>query len=284
MIQIELIRDARICDFEYMLLELNCYRTFLSEELARRTKAHPRYSQRAFARDLGMSAGELSEVLQQKRRLSVRSALKVARYLSLNPTETKHLLYLVQLDGAEETKEVLDRGSWQPLPGDGATGLDRFRLVSDWTCFAILNLAECDNFRPRESWISRRLGISAAQVRVALGRLERVGLAKKVQGRWLFPKGDIAAPEGVPSESIRAYHAQILERAARALELQPAHEREFAGVGFAADPKQLPAMKKDVSHFLDEMVAKYGKGKNRTEVYQLEMALFRLTEGDSNGH
>lgn len=267
-----------------MLLELNDYRTFLSEELARRTKAHPRYSQRAFARDLRISAGELSEVLQKKRRLSVRSALKVARYLSLNTTETKHLLFLVQLDGAADSREALERGPWQAMAADASAGLDRFRLVSDWTCFAILNLSECDGFRPIESWMAKRLGISASQTRVALGRLEKVGLAKRTQGRWHFPKGDIAAPEGVPSESIRAYHGQILERAARALELQPVHEREFAGVGFAVDPKQLPAMKRDVSHFLDEMIAKYAKGKNRTEVYQLEMALFRLTEGDSNAN
>jgi uncharacterized protein (TIGR02147 family) len=267
-----------------MLLEMNCYRTFLSEELARRTAAHPRYSQRAFGRDLGMSPGELSEVLQEKRKLSVRSALKVARYLSLNATETKHLLYLVQLEEAGEERAALEKGPWQRLEGELPGGLERFKLVSDWTCFAVLNLSECENFRSSESWIARRLGISAAQARVALGRLERAGLAKKVKGRWSFPKADIAAPEGVPSESIRAYHAQILERAARALQLQPVHEREFAGVGFAADPKELPAMKRDVAHFLDEMVAKYAKGKNRTEVFQLELALFRLTEGGSNAH
>lgn len=267
-----------------MLFEVNCYRAFLSEELARRTKAHPRYSQRAFARDLGLSAGELSEVLQQKRRLSVKSALKVARYLSLNATETKYLLYLVQMETAGAEPETLNRGPWQSLGEDAAGGLDRFRIVSDWTCFAILNLSECDNFRPQESWIARRLGISAAQTRVAIARLERVGLAKKIRGRWTFPQTDVAAPEGLPSESIRSYHRQILDRATRALELQPVHAREFSGVGFAVDPRHLPAMKREMGEFLDQMVARYAKGKNRTEVYQLEMALFRQTEGDADAH
>lgn len=266
-----------------MLLELTCCRTYLSEELARRARAHPRYSQRAFARDLGMSPGELSEVLQDKRRLSLRSALKVAKALSLNPTETKHLLYLVQMQATGIVDHSIDVGGWKPIAEDPAASRDRFRLVSDWICFALLNLAECSNFRGREEWMARRLGVSRQEIRVALGRLERIGLVSKERGRWIFPAADVAAPEGVPSEAVRNYHRQILERATRALEIQPVDQREFAGVGFAVDPRQVASLKKDIANFLDECVAKYARGKHRTEVYHMEMALFRMTEGEGDG-
>ena len=267
-----------------MLLELNCYRTFLSEELARRIKAHPRYSQRAFARDLKMSAGELSEVLQQKRRLSVRSALKVARYLSLNPTETKHFSISCSSTARKSLAETLERGSWQPMAADDTAGLDRFRLVSDWTCFAILNLAECDGFRPVESWIARRLGISGAQARVALGRLERVGLARKGSGPVAFSQGRLRRARrravGVHSRVPRADSGESGAGPRASARARARVRRSWV----RGRPQAAPRDETRREPLLDEMVAKYAKGKNRTEVYQMEMALFRLTEGDSNAN
>ena len=56
-------------------------------ELARRTRSNARYSQRAFARQLGMSPGELSEILRGKRPLSLKAMLKVARSLGLTGEE-----------------------------------------------------------------------------------------------------------------------------------------------------------------------------------------------------
>ena len=55
-------------------------------------------SQCAFAKQMGLSAGELSEVLRGKRALSLRSTLRVASSLGLGPAETRHLITLAQLE------------------------------------------------------------------------------------------------------------------------------------------------------------------------------------------
>jgi hypothetical protein len=67
-----------------------------------------------------------------------------------------------------------------------------------------------------------------------------------------------------------------LNKAIEALETHPVDERDITGIGFAVDPKHLPAIRKEISDFQDRLIAQYSKGK-RTEVYQLEMALFRLS-------
>jgi uncharacterized protein (TIGR02147 family) len=261
-----------------MLLQSGSCRRFLSEELARRSRANPRYSQRAFARQLGLAPGELSEVLSGRRPLSVKSAMKIACALGLSPAETRHLVYLSQLErvgAAEPTEEPQDALRTQQLT------LDMFHIVSDWYCFAILNLADTDDFRSETQWIARRLGISPAEAKVALERLERVGLLERdpaTQGRTLRVARDyVLSPSGVPSEAVRSYHRQILKKASEALELQTVEEREISGVGLAVHPKHIDAIKKEMSEFQDRIVAKYGKGL-RKEVYHLEMALFRLTE------
>ncbi len=264
-----------------MILKTNSYRNLLVEELNRRQRLNSRYSQRAFARNLGMSAGELSEVLRGRRSLSLKSALKVAKSLGFNTTETKHLLHLTQL---EKSQALGAEG----MIADVHLGLEKqemslevFEMVSDWSCFAILNLADCQDFRFDEKWIAKRLGIQASMVHVSLQRLERVGLVKVQNGRRVIDKEYVFAPSGIPSGAIKNYHREILKKAIEALDLQKLEEREISGLGMAIDPEDLESMRKDIQEFQDQMVAKYAKTKKGKEVYQLEVSFFRMTKGES---
>ncbi|MEQ1876140.1 MAG: TIGR02147 family protein [Bdellovibrionia bacterium] len=258
-----------------MLLRTNSPKQFLSEELARRQKANPRYSLRAFARHVGLSPGELSELLNDKRKLSVKSAVRIARALSLNTTESKHLMYLAQLDRGE---------GLELLSGDGAArtreeiSADLFEVVSDWVCFAILNLNDCVGFSWKPAYLAKRLGVTVQHITVALERLERVGLVKNNGGKRTVDREQVIANPNVPSEAIRTYHKAMLAKAADALDFQKITERDISGIGFAVDPKNIESLRKDLSEVLEHLMEKYQNGK-KTEVYQLEIALFRLTEG-----
>ena len=264
-----------------MILNANSYREFLLEELARRQQVNPRYSQRAFARHMGLSAGELSELLRGRRALSLKSALKVARALELNPTETKHLVHLAHVEkslrsGADDTlisQNRSDRGE--------QIAFDTFHIISDWYCMAILNLADCTGFSWNPNWIAKRLAITVAQVQSALERLERVGLVNQEYGRRWINKDHIYTAGGTPSEAVRTYHRSMLKKAADSLDFQKVSDRDVSGIGFAVDPKHLPSMQRDIEEFQEQILAKYSKGK-KTEVYQLQIALFRLTEGEKN--
>ncbi len=250
----------------------------MSEELARRQKANPRYSLRAFARHIGLSPGELSELLRGKRKLSLKSAVRVAKSLSLNSTECKHLLYLAQLDQGEGT-ELLDQVKG-PKSKEELTA-EMFHLVSDWACFAILNLSECSGFSWKPSYISKRLGITTPHAQSAVERLERVGLVKEINGKKRVDPDHVVAAPGVPSEAIRNYHKSILQKAIDALDFQKMNERDISGIGLALDPKHIDSVKKEIADFQDQLTEKYQNGK-KSEVYQLEVALFRLTEGETH--
>lgn len=256
------------------------YRGYLSAVLVQRMQANPSYSMRAFARSLGLSAGELSEVLRGKRKLSLRSAERVAEGLHLDAKEREHLVRLV-LD------ERRDRAPASLVPLDGPEPPkakrelteDRFGIVADWYCFAILNLAQCEGFRWDEAHIARRLGIKRTEAREALERLENVGLLKRSYRGLEVDDSFVMSPDGIPSEAIRAYHKQILAKAAVALDEQPVEEREIAGVSFAINFKLVGPLKKELSQFLDHIAQKYGAGKKRTEVMHVELACFRLSRG-----
>jgi len=262
----------------HLLLESNSVQEFLTRELDRRVKVNPRYSQRGFARNLGLSPGELSEILRGKRKLGLKASLKISRAMGFNPAETKHLLHLSQIEKSKDWN-IETRLTTEPAPlTASAVDQDVFHLLSEWFYFAVLNLVETSDFTWNSIWIAKRVGITRAQAKIAMERLLRVGLVKRENGRTKSVNDIVLSTAGVPSEAIRNYHKQLLKKAIDALDFQPVQERDISGVGFAFNPKDIESIRREVSEFQDKLISKYGKGK-LTEVYHLEIAFFRLSEG-----
>lgn len=71
------------------------YREFLREVLAMRVKRNPHYSQRAFARDLGLLPSRLNQILNGKLGLSPVAALQLAGRLGLQSGERDFFYDLV---------------------------------------------------------------------------------------------------------------------------------------------------------------------------------------------
>lgn len=264
-----------------MLLQSKTVQEFLSRELDRRVQVNSRYSQRGFARSLGLSPGELSEILRDKRKLGLKGALKISRAMGLNPAETKHLLFLAEVEKSKEWN-IETRLTTEPAPmKTGAVDNDVFHLVSEWFYFAVLNLVDTADFRWNSIWIAKRLGITRTQAKVAMERLLRMELVKKHNGRVVCNNDAVLSTTGVPSEAIRQYHKQILQKALAAIDFQPVQERDISGVGFACDPRDIESIRREILDFEQNLAAKYRRGK-LTEVYHIEVALFRLTEPGGN--
>jgi uncharacterized protein (TIGR02147 family) len=260
-----------------MVLATQSCREFLEWELTRRTRANPRYSVRAFAQHLGLGAGELSEILRGKRRLSLKAAAKAAASLGLNEHEMKHLFELVTLEklrASGHNVAAVEKDADSPA----SLTAELFTLVSDWYCLAILNLKDTHRFRWDTKWIASRLGISEIEVRSAIDRLVRVGMLEKKGKTYSQPKDFHIDPRGIPSEAVRSFHRQMLEKASQAIELQQQADREVTGLTLACDKAALPAMKKELTSFLKSFNSRFGKGKKLDAVYQLELALFQLTQ------
>lgn len=263
-----------------MLLESVSVQEFLGRELDRRVKVNPRYSQRGFARSLGLSPGELSEILRGKRKLGLKGALKISRSMGLNPAETKHILHLAQVERSREWN-IETRLTAEPVPlTSSSVDNDVFHLVSEWYYFPILSLFETKDFRWNSIWIAKRLGITRTQAKVAMERLLRMSLVKKELGRFVC-SNDLVSTGGAPSEAIRQYHRQLLSKATHALDFHPVQERDVSGVGFACDPRDMEAIRMEIRDFEQRLVSKYRKARGATDVYHIEVALFRLTTGES---
>ena len=78
-----------------MIFDCKSIPEYLFNELDRRLQHNSRYSQRAFARDLKLSPGALSEILHGKRPITAKLVFKLQKSLGLNPVEVHHLLGLL---------------------------------------------------------------------------------------------------------------------------------------------------------------------------------------------
>lgn len=257
-----------------MIYNYNSIHEFLQDELRRRVQSNPRYSLRSFARNLRLSPGALSEILKGRRDLSLKAVNNVAKAIGLNTEECKHLLQLAHQAKVKKSEfPALTATREQHIIDQ-----DLFSLISEPHHFAILNLLDCEKFEWKANWIAPHLGITLLQAQMAMDLLIRLGLVAKRNGRYVGKSEHLASSHEIPSAAIRHYHRQILEKAIAALDTQEISERDISGSGFAVDPTHLPALKKEIHEFQERLLAKYGSGK-KTEVYFLEMALFKLTQG-----
>jgi len=266
------------------MLEARSYQEILKTHLESRCRTNSRYSLRAFARDLGMSSGRLSEILNGKLGMSELAAKQVARRLGLSAEETDHFCMLVVASDArsrvKRSKALSHLAQLQVHHNEMAQlQLDAFKVISEWYHFALLELTTLKGFKSDAAWIARRLGITRFEVNQAIPRLKKLGLLDEKNGRLFQTEVNLATPSDVPSEALKNFHAQVLKKASDALLMQTVEERDVTNLTIAIHSKELPKLKQKIREFRREFNGTVESNRlNRDQVYMLAIQFFRLTE------
>ena len=260
------------------------YRTILREELEARCERNPRYSLRSFARDLGVGPARLSDVLNGRYGLSREAALLMGTRLGWSDSESSQFCDLVESEHARARKSrtIAKKRVDAHQQNYSQLTADAFQVVSDWYHYAILELASVVDFQSDPKWIAARLGISEHIVISAIERLKRLELLEVVRGKLRATDAVTASPDGIPSEAIKKFHRQILEKALSAIHLQTVDERDFSSMVLSIDKAQLPRAKKEIKKFRRHFDSLFLKTKKKDEVYCLGIQFFRLSEKTGN--
>ena len=268
----------------FMRNETSDYRRILREKLAERCERNPKYSLRAYARDLKIAPARLSNILNGRFGLSREGAKQICERLGLSTTETENFCDLVDSKHARsqsQRKQATARlqGKSDPF---GTLALDSFKVVSDWYYNAILELTLVHDFKPDADWIAKRLSISPHQASDAITRLLSLDLLEEKKGT-LRPTGSyFTNAAGIPSDAVRKFHGQTLEKAKSALILQAPIERDFSNLTLAIDPKDLGEVREMIKRFRNELATKVTHSKKKSRVYNLSVQFFALDEIQEN--
>lgn len=239
-------------------------RHVLQNELARRQSKNANYSLRAFARDLGIGVGSISEVISGKRELAPKNRQKVLQNLDLSAEQKK------QFANASSNKKKTPAQEHQLLLED------QFKLISDWYYLGILNLAKLKSNRAKPQWIATRLQIEAYQAIEAIERLQRLGLLKIEKSKLVRTSQPLTTSRDLPSTAIRKHHSQNLQLAEKAIHKVPVELREFGSVTMPVNLKNLSKLK-ELLLKTRKKAADLLEDEQATEVYTLAFQLFPIT-------
>lgn len=254
--------------------------SILKKEFESRKVNNPKYSLRAFSRDIKISPGFLSEVMQSKKKISVDKAMEIGQRLGWSWRESQILLQTSQLGLAKSKRAQkflkLEISNSEALYGKfERLKVTQFSSVSNWYCMAILEMTELPSFKADPKLIAQQLGIQTQEADVAFEKLKAADfIAQNPDGRWV--KKINASVKDTPSiAEIRKFHRQHLVNAAQALEEQAPENRNISGITMAINSKRIPEALELIREFRSRMSSLLETGE-KDKVYHLAIQLFQL--------
>jgi uncharacterized protein (TIGR02147 family) len=212
-----------------MLTYVTNHQDYLKNELKVRSLRNPLYSQRAFARDIGLSASSLNEYLKGRYSLSSARVSQISKSIGLTNEQKTHWVDLLSANTAknDEDKKVSQiRVNARLQAQKHSITIDEYKVISDWYHFAYLELIEMNAAMYSDlKTAAKSLGIDLKTLKAAVGRLETIGFLIRNEVGLYQVDSMTSVGDEIPSEAIRHYHAQILRKAAAALENQPMNQR-----------------------------------------------------------
>lgn len=266
------------------------YHQVLLNELAKRKQLNSSYSLRAFARDLGLAAPTLSDILKGKKGLSQKSAERIADQLKLKEYpksifvqsvmakhgRSMHLRNLAQ----EQLNFLLAQNRYHEID------LDKFKIIADWYYFAILEFFETNNPKKTIKDIATRFNLDLSTTETALNTLQTLGLIEYQDSNWKKTYKDLSTPTDIPSTYIRQNHLQIMKKAEESLLRDSVEERDFSNITLALSSEQIAYAKAEIQKFRRKLTNKLNEAsKSKDRVYNLTVQLFpidiKISSGDS---
>jgi uncharacterized protein (TIGR02147 family) len=216
----------------------------LRQALLERSEKNPAFSLRAFARATGISHTVLSLVLSGKRRLSKKAAAKLADYLELDPEDRLRVM-----NTYSKTKPI------EP----SSLSLDAFSVIADWPHIAIMRLLDSPandlGSKLEARGVARRLGVTILEAKLAIERLQRLGLMYQTAGgRWTSKGRSLKVDDTISKPATRKFHKRLLEKAAESVEQDDLEESSvFEAVSLVIDPKHIEYAKERIRALHQEL-------------------------------
>lgn len=259
------------------------YRSVLKNALVAKDEGRENLSLRALSKKLEVSTSFLSEVLNGKKGISVELAFKIAIKLNFTNVETQTFCLLVQLDQEQDPafrEKLLERlNDLNPQRKTHDLSADVFKSIAEWHHAAILELTYLMGFRSTPESIASYLGISKTDAELAVDRLERLELIERdSRGQLKKTHNYLKTEAKVPVAAFKTFHAQVLHKAAGALQTFAPNERVSATDVLAFDSKHIDRVSRLAREFASAVLKLSERSKVKDSVFALSTHFFPLTQ------
>ena len=245
----------------------------MKEILSLKQRENPHYSLRAFARDLELHPGTLAKVISGERGLPLKDAPIVMNKLKLTPKE--RALFMESL---KKRKTNIDDIKLDPLDTRFVVDESNYKVISEWEHFIVTDLFDVPSFERTVEDVAYRLNIPMTRAEVVVDNLLVSGLlVLDEEGKLVSVHGNIKTTEDIKSQALRESHMETLKMGMKKLEEIEVELRDFSSMAAAVDLDQIMEAKIIIREFRQKMTKLLGNGKNKTEVFQLSIQFYPVT-------
>jgi uncharacterized protein (TIGR02147 family) len=262
------------------------YRDVLLDELHKRQNRRPKYSLRAFARDIGVKAATLSDVLKGRYGLSPDKALKIAERLGFTDDHKAYFRDLVAAKHARSSaaREAASRRVHALRPRLQYQILQESQLLahSSWEFPAVRQFIRLKDGDVTLQELSRRLRIPRQKVADVVDGLVTLGLLERDGSRFKMKDANLRSDSPVPSAAIRSLHKSILHLAGERIETEPIPERKYLSSVFTVKASRIEEAREWLEEMNREFLEKFHDDKNPTDLYAFALQLFKVAGGHAD--
>ncbi len=269
------------------IFEFINYREYLDAFYQYKKKQNSSYSYKVFARRADVAASSLPMILSGKRNLTEKAGRKFASALDLDFYEQEYFENLIKFN---QTDDEVQRAQFENLLKSHRyqkklNKMDRakYDFFAKWYMVAIYVMVGMESFDPDPRWIMKRLKrrVSSLETSNALEELEKLGLiGKSSEGKYKQLSGSITTEEENRSQAITNYHSSMTSLAQAAIAYEKKEDIEFNGATVSIPRSELPKFKEKIREFRKEINKLASSLKGSTDVYQLNVSFFPLTDKD----
>jgi len=257
----------------------------LKECLKKLIEKNKSYSLRAFAKNLGLSPGGLSQIIGGKKRISLNRAHDIAQKIPWTKQEKDIFLLIVQLETTKSVdlkfellNKIIKKSKFQQ-PKQSNLNDEKFKLMADWCSVAILEMIS--NFASK--WDTNKIGaylnISKKVVEVTIERLIKIGIIElQKNGSYKRLKDHILLSSDNPNTTLQLYYESCLEQIKKSIRNQTPKEKVIGTEVMAFDPDQLDEVRSITDDYFQQLCDLSKQGKNRTHIYQSMAIFYRLNQ------
>jgi uncharacterized protein (TIGR02147 family) len=240
------------------------------------------FSLRSLARRVEVSPSFLSRILSGQKPVPYPVLLRLESALDIEPEVFATIRQAHQL---EETSTTVARKGMAEISSElsewNLTSPATLRVLRQWYFIPMLEITRLAGYDGRPETIAALLRMPLATVTQAIAELKDMKLLVEENGMLVKTRRKLRIGSAKPNADIRRFHASMLERAQRELQLSVNEEdferRLITGITISASPEKIAAAKQRLAECLHEIANELIEDKG-TEVYHLAAQLFPLTK------
>jgi uncharacterized protein (TIGR02147 family) len=223
-----------------------------------------KFSVRAYAKKIGLSAGCVSDILLEKKKWN------------LTPKRAAKILDRLNISSSVRNRLLVKMGE-PPILSKKTLSVGDYDILTDWVYYPILFSFDLKRELCHPEKIALRLGVSLEKVVTVIDDLLKRGLVVMAEdGLPKRPEGRIETSDGIPSEVIRKSHEVNLELCQKALAEQPVNKRDFTAMTFAGTEAQIAELRAEIRKLYEKAESLMSSDNQNDSVFRLSVQLFPM--------